>query len=69
MNCERCGKRLTRKGARMIGGVVMCAPCMFGQAPRDSDAADRPRREAGSASQAPAARAEGIAHTPQGDPQ
>lgn len=34
MNCQHCGKRLTRKGARLIDGVVMCYPCMI--APRKS---------------------------------
>lgn len=29
MNCERCGKRLSRKRARQIDGVVMCSTCMF----------------------------------------
>jgi formylmethanofuran dehydrogenase subunit E len=29
MNCERCGKRLSRKTARQIEGEVMCSTCMF----------------------------------------
>lgn len=35
MNCERCGKRLSRKSARQVDGVVMCSPCMFGQTKPD----------------------------------
>lgn len=31
LTCERCGKRLTKKTARQIEGVVMCSPCMFNQ--------------------------------------
>ena len=33
LKCERCGKKLSRKTARQINGVVQCAPCMFGQKP------------------------------------
>jgi Lar family restriction alleviation protein len=29
MNCTHCGKRLSRKSARLIDGVVMCSKCMF----------------------------------------
>lgn len=29
MNCQPCGKRLSRKTARMINGVIMCSTCMF----------------------------------------
>ena len=36
MRCSQCGKRLSRKRARMIEGKVLCSPCVFGQAPRDS---------------------------------
>lgn len=32
MNCQHCNKRLSRKTARQIDGVVMCSACMF--APR-----------------------------------
>ena len=28
--CSRCGKRLSKKRARMIDGKVLCSPCMFG---------------------------------------
>jgi len=34
LTCERCNKRLSRKTARQIDGVILCAPCMFGQPPR-----------------------------------
>lgn len=27
--CAHCGKRLSRKTARQIDGVVMCSTCMF----------------------------------------
>jgi hypothetical protein len=29
MNCQPCGKRLSRKTARQINGVIMCSTCMF----------------------------------------
>lgn len=29
MICSRCQKRLSRKTARQIDGVVMCSACMF----------------------------------------
>lgn len=29
MICAHCGKRLSRKTARIIDGVVMCGVCMF----------------------------------------
>lgn len=29
MNCSRCGKRLSRKSARMIDGKLLCSPCVF----------------------------------------
>jgi hypothetical protein len=32
--CQRCGKKLSRKRARIIDGEIMCSPCMF--APRKS---------------------------------
>lgn len=38
MNCERCGKRLSRKTARQIGGVVMCSACLFPPMKRDGPA-------------------------------
>ena len=27
--CTHCGKRLSRKTARQIDGVIMCSTCMF----------------------------------------
>lgn len=30
LTCSRCGKRLSRKTARLINGWVMCSSCMFG---------------------------------------
>lgn len=27
--CEQCGKRLSRKTARLIDGKVLCSTCMF----------------------------------------
>lgn len=36
--CTHCGKRLSRKSARQIDGVIMCSTCMFKPASRrDSD--------------------------------
>lgn len=39
MICTHCGKRLSRKTARQIDGVVTCSTCMFKPAkertPRD----------------------------------
>ena len=29
LTCTRCAKRLSRKTARQIDGVVMCGNCMF----------------------------------------
>jgi formylmethanofuran dehydrogenase subunit E len=29
LTCQRCGKRLSRKTARQIDGVIMCSACMF----------------------------------------
>lgn len=29
LKCTHCGKRLSRKTARLIEGVVMCGTCMF----------------------------------------
>lgn len=37
MTCHHCHKRLTRKGARQIDGVVMCAVCMFKRPEPDDD--------------------------------
>lgn len=31
--CEKCGKRLSRKTARLIEGKVLCSTCMFGPSP------------------------------------
>ncbi len=39
LTCTHCGKRLSRKFARQINGVVTCSTCMFKPASRrDSDA-------------------------------
>lgn len=51
MNCEHCGKHLSRKRARQIDGVIMCSPCMF--APRKGLAPER-RRPAGPVGEADA---------------
>jgi hypothetical protein len=29
LTCTRCGKRLSKKRARMIDGKVLCSPCVF----------------------------------------
>lgn len=29
LTCTRCGKRLSRKSARLIGGKVLCSACLF----------------------------------------
>jgi hypothetical protein len=29
MTCTHCNKRLSRKTARQIDGVIMCSACMF----------------------------------------
>jgi len=29
MICTRCGKKLSRKTARMIDGKILCSPCVF----------------------------------------
>lgn len=29
LQCTHCGKRLSRKTARQINGVVMCSTCLF----------------------------------------
>lgn len=29
LRCTRCDKRLTRKGARLIDGKVICGACLF----------------------------------------
>jgi formylmethanofuran dehydrogenase subunit E len=29
MRCTRCGKRLSRKTARLINGKTLCSSCMF----------------------------------------
>lgn len=29
LTCTHCGKRLSKKTARQIDGVVMCGVCMF----------------------------------------
>lgn len=31
LNCQQCGKRLSRKTARLIDGKVLCSTCMFGR--------------------------------------
>jgi formylmethanofuran dehydrogenase subunit E len=28
-NCEQCGKRLSKKSARLINGRVLCSPYMW----------------------------------------
>ncbi len=38
--CTHCGKRLSRKTARIIEGVVTCSTCMF--APGTSPITKRP---------------------------
>jgi formylmethanofuran dehydrogenase subunit E len=32
--CTGCGKRLSRKTARLIDGKVLCSACLFGPAKR-----------------------------------
>jgi formylmethanofuran dehydrogenase subunit E len=39
LTCERCGKRLSRKTARQIDGVVMCSTCMFKPPAKQGDPA------------------------------
>jgi formylmethanofuran dehydrogenase subunit E len=34
MNCTRCGKKLSRKTARVIDGKPLCSTCMFSPPPR-----------------------------------
>lgn len=29
MQCERCGKKLSRKTARAVDGQVICSACLF----------------------------------------
>jgi formylmethanofuran dehydrogenase subunit E len=42
MNCERCGKRLSKKSARLINNRVVCGVCMWKPTlARDSDATRR----------------------------
>lgn len=40
MKCQRCGKRLSRKTARLIDSRVLCSTCMF--APLDALRDSRP---------------------------
>ncbi len=60
MICSHCQKRLSRKTARQIDGVVMCSTCMFKPA-RDRDGAEGRDAKAARGPQARQARAEGIA--------
>jgi hypothetical protein len=53
IRCTRCNKRLSRKTARMIDGKVLCSPCVFGQAPRDSGSGPEGRRPVGAPGEAP----------------
>lgn len=32
LECGKCGKRLSKKRARVIAGKLLCSPCMFGGA-------------------------------------
>lgn len=34
--CTSCGKRLSRKRARMIDGKALCSTCMFAPPPKDT---------------------------------
>lgn len=44
--CKQCGKRLSRKTARLIDGRVLCSSCMFGPSPLDrAKASHRPMRD------------------------
>jgi formylmethanofuran dehydrogenase subunit E len=36
LTCNRCGKRLSRKTARLIDGRVLCSTCMFGPKPKEA---------------------------------
>jgi formylmethanofuran dehydrogenase subunit E len=29
MNCERCGKKLSRRTARQVEGELLCSACLF----------------------------------------
>lgn len=37
LRCDRCGKKLSRKFARLIDGQTLCSTCMFAK-PEKSDA-------------------------------
>ena len=46
LTCTKCGKRLSRKTARLIDGKVMCSACMFGPSPLErAKASYRPLRD------------------------
>lgn len=34
MTCTRCGKRLSRKTARLIEGKLLCSACLFKPRPK-----------------------------------
>jgi predicted nucleic acid-binding Zn-ribbon protein len=67
MNCTHCGKRLSRKTARQIDGVVMCGNCMFRPPARDSGSGPAGLRREPAQGEAPQSGDSRIAQTPSED--